>query len=101
LARSPSICTTERSGFTSARAFTAVRRKIGASQKEAEIVAAQTNLQLAQGAPMAFSFQALSVAELRQRFLDYHEHVMKSSVGTLSAGPVTPLSFSVHYFTIH
>jgi hypothetical protein len=61
-----------------------VRRKIGESLKEAEIVAAQTNLQLTQGAPTAFSFQPVSVAEPRQRFLDYHEHVLKSSVGTLA-----------------
>src|SRR5262245_16024088 len=61
-----------------------VRRKIGESLKEAEIVAAQTNLQLTQGAPTAFSFHPLSVAELRQRFLEYHEHVLKSSVSTLA-----------------
>jgi integrase len=60
-----------------------VRRKVGESQCEAEVLAAQTNFQLAQGAPTVFSFQPVSVAELRQRFLDYHEHVMKSSVATL------------------
>ncbi|MBM4073123.1 MAG: hypothetical protein FJ271_29995 [Planctomycetes bacterium] len=61
-----------------------IRRKVGESQKEAEIVAAQTNLQLTQGAPTAFSFEPVSVAELRKRFLDYHEHVLNSSVGTVN-----------------
>src|SRR5262245_9114651 len=61
-----------------------IRRKVSESQKEAEIVAAQTNLQLTQVAPTPFSFQPVSVADLRQRFLDYHEHVLKSSVGTLA-----------------
>lgn len=61
-----------------------VRRKVGPDQKEAEIVAAQTNLQLTQGAPTVFSFQPVSVAELRKQFLEYHEHVLKSSVGTLN-----------------
>jgi hypothetical protein len=61
-----------------------VRRKVGGSQHEAEVLAAQTNLQLAQGTPTVFSFQPLSVADLRKRFLDYHEHVLKSSVATLA-----------------
>src|SRR5580700_8246970 len=49
-----------------------VRRKVGESQHDAEVLAAQTNLQLAQGAPTVFSFQPVSVADLRRRFLDYH-----------------------------
>lgn len=61
-----------------------IRRKVSESQQEAEIVAAQTNLQLIQGAPTAFSFAPVTVAELRQRFLDYHEHVLNSSVGTVN-----------------
>lgn len=61
-----------------------IRRKVSESQKEAEIVAAQTNLQLTQGAPTAFSFEQVSVAELRKRFLDYHENVLNSSVGTVN-----------------
>ena len=36
-----------------------------------------------QGAPTLLSFQPINVPDLRQQFLDYHEHVLKSSVGTL------------------
>ena len=61
-----------------------VRRKVGESLNDAEILAAQTNLQLAQGAPTVFSFQPLTVTGLRQQFLDYHEYVLKSSVATLT-----------------
>jgi len=60
-----------------------VRRKVSDSLKDAEILAAQVNLQLTQGAPTLLSFQPISVADLRQHFLDYHEHVLKSSVATL------------------
>ena len=42
------------------------------------------NAQVAQGAPTLLSFQPIGVPELRRQFLDYHEHVLKSSVGTLS-----------------
>jgi integrase len=61
-----------------------VRRKVAESYAEAEVIAAQVNLQLTQGAPTLLSFQSVSIPELRQRFLDYHEHVLKSSVGTLA-----------------
>ena len=61
-----------------------VRRRIGESRKEAEIIAAQVNLQVTQGSPTLFSFQSILVSELRQHFLDYHEHVLKSSVATLA-----------------
>jgi integrase len=60
-----------------------VRRKVADTRQQAEQVAAQVNAQVAQGTPTLLSFQAISVADLRRQFLDYHEHVLKSSVGTL------------------
>ena len=60
-----------------------VRQKVAATREEAEQVAAQVNAQLTSGAPTLLAFSPVGVPELRQRFLDYHEHVLKSSVGTL------------------
>jgi integrase len=60
-----------------------IRRKIALSREEAEQVAAQINAQLASGAPTLLSFSPVSVPDLRQQFLAYHEHVLKSSVATV------------------
>ncbi len=60
-----------------------VRRKISPSRQDAEQLAAQINAQLAQKTPTLVSFQPIGIADLRQQFLDYHEHVLKSSVSTL------------------
>src|SRR5262249_29484897 len=60
-----------------------VRRKVAPTRTEAEQVAAQVNAQLSTGAPTLLSFQPVGVPELRQQFLDYHEHVLKSSVSTV------------------
>ena len=60
-----------------------VRNKVSVSRGEAEQVAAQVNAQLTSGAPTLLAFIPLGVPDLRQQFLDYHEHVLKSSVGTV------------------
>lgn len=60
-----------------------VRRRIGPSYSEAEQVAAQINGQLATGAPAMLSFEPVPVPVLRQRWLDYHEHVLRSAVTTI------------------
>jgi integrase len=60
-----------------------VRRKVAQAKEEAEQVAAQVNAQLSSGAPTLLSFRPATVPELRRQFLAYHEHVLKSSVGTL------------------
>jgi len=60
-----------------------VRRRIGEDEKAAEQMAALTNAQISAGAPTAFSFTPISVADLRQQFLDYHEHVAGSSLATV------------------
>jgi integrase len=60
-----------------------VRRKIGSTRGEAEQFAAQVTGLLAVGAPTPFSFSPISVSQLRQEFLNYHEHVLHSSVSTV------------------
>jgi integrase len=60
-----------------------IRKKVSESRGEADQVAAQINAQVAQGAPTLLSFQPVSIPGLRNQFLDYHEHVLKSSMGTL------------------
>lgn len=60
-----------------------VRRRVADSADVAAQIAAQVNAQLAVAAPSMFSFTPLPVAELRRRFLDFHEHVIRSSLGTV------------------
>lgn len=60
-----------------------VRRKVAETPEEAEQVAAQVNAQLTSARPTLLTFQPISIVELRQRFLDYHEHVLNSSLGTV------------------
>jgi hypothetical protein len=60
-----------------------IRRKASESSQEAEQLAAQVNAQVAQDAPTLLSFQPISAPDLRQQFIDYHEHVLRSSVRTL------------------
>jgi integrase len=60
-----------------------VRRRVGGSEAEAAQAAADLNARLASGASAPPVFTPVSVAELRRRFLDHHEHVLSSSVGTI------------------
>jgi hypothetical protein len=60
-----------------------VRRRVGPSEEEAGLLAAQINAQLASAAPTVFSFTPLPVAELRRRFLEHHELVLRSSLATV------------------
>jgi integrase len=62
----------------------AVRRKVGHDEASAERVAAQLNAQLASEIPTQFSFRPATVVELRSDFLDFHEHVVRSSLATVS-----------------
>lgn len=59
------------------------RRKVADDREEASQVAARVNSQLASNEPTLLTFTPIGVAELRKQFLDYHEHVLHSSVGTL------------------
>src|SRR4051812_31658690 len=60
-----------------------VRRKAAEAREAAEQLAAQVNAHLTSGAPPLLSFSPIGVPGLRQQFLDYHEHVLKSSIGTV------------------
>jgi hypothetical protein len=60
-----------------------VRRRAAVTEGEAEQVAAQVNAQLATGAPTLVAFTPATVPHLRQQFLDYHEHVLHSSLATV------------------
>jgi len=60
-----------------------IRRRAGDTQEAASQIAAQVNAQLSAKAPTLFDFTPLTVGELRQRFLDYHEHVIRSSLATV------------------
>lgn len=60
-----------------------VRRKVSGNRDEAEHVAAQVNAQVTASSPTLLSFTPIEVTELRQQFLDHHEHVLKSAMGTV------------------
>jgi len=46
-------------------------------------MAAEINAQLEVGAPSALGFEPISIPDLRQRWLDHHEHVRRSSLQTI------------------
>ncbi len=60
-----------------------VRKKVAAEQAEAEQVGAQINAQLSVGSPTLLEFTPISVPDLRNQFLDYHEQVLRSSLATI------------------
>jgi integrase len=60
-----------------------VRRKVADDKGEAAQVAAQINAQLASNSPTLLSFQPVAVPDLRARYLDYHENVLRSSLATV------------------
>ena len=47
-------------------------------------LAAQVNAQLETGAPVMTSIESVTIADLRRRWLDHHEHVLRSSVATIN-----------------
>ena len=59
------------------------RPRVGPDRDLARQMAAQINGQLEVGAPAALSFEPISIPDLRQRWLDHHEHVRRSSVQTI------------------
>ena len=59
------------------------RKKVANNREQAEQVAARINGQLTNNEPTLVSFTPIELATLRQQFLDYHEHVLHSSVATL------------------
>ena len=59
------------------------RQRIGPSLDEAKIAGAEVNAQLATGRRTAFSFEPITVDDLVARWLNHHEHVLRSSVATV------------------
>ena len=61
-----------------------IRRRVGEDQQAAKRAAAQINAQLATAAPTLFAFEPIEIPELQQSFLDHHEHVLRSSLATIT-----------------
>ena len=57
--------------------------RVGPERDLAKRMAAEINAQLEVGVPSALGFEPVSIPELRQRWLDYHEHVRRSSLQTI------------------
>ena len=57
--------------------------RVGPDRDVARQMAAEINAQLEVGVPSALWFQPISFSDLRQRWLDYHECVLRSSVATI------------------
>ena len=60
------------------------RKKVAPTRDQAEQVAARVHSQLVSHEPTLLTFTPIAPAELRRQFLDYHEHVLHSSMGTLN-----------------
>ena len=59
------------------------RPRVGPDREAARQLAAQTNAQLEVGAPAALSFEPIAILDLRDRWLEHHEQVLRSSVRTI------------------
>jgi integrase len=57
--------------------------RVGPDRDATRQMAAEINGQLEVGAPSALRFEPISIAEVRQRWLDHHEYVRRSSVETI------------------
>jgi integrase len=57
--------------------------RVGHDRELARRMAAEINAQLESGAPSLLGFEPVTIAELRQRWLDHHEHIRRSSVNTI------------------
>jgi integrase len=60
------------------------RPRVGPDRAAACQLAAQVNAQLAVGAPAALSFEPVAIPALRDRWLQHHEQVLRSSVHTIN-----------------
>src|SRR4051794_3917895 len=61
-----------------------VRKAVAENAKAAEQVASQINLEVSASAPTLFSFRPTTAGELQRAFVDYHEHVVRSSLPTVN-----------------
>lgn len=60
------------------------RPRVGPDVDAARRLAAQTNAQLETGDVAVLAFEPVAIGDLRQRWLDHHEHVLRSSVHTVA-----------------
>src|SRR5262245_39262425 len=60
-----------------------IRRRVADDKAGAERVAAQINAQLATQAPTLLAFTPISIPELRRKFIDHHEHILRSTLATV------------------
>jgi integrase len=88
------------------------RPRVGPEREAARQLAAQVNAQLEVGAPAALSFEAIAIPELRRRWLDHHEQVLRSSVQTINRYRTAtdhllrfleqrPVRYASHFQTTH
>ena len=59
------------------------RPRVGPDLAAARRLAAQTSAQLESGDVALLSFEPLAIPELRRRWLEHHEHVLRSSIHTV------------------
>lgn len=60
-----------------------VRRPVGPSREDARGLAARINADLAEGAPTSLAYRPLELGVLVRVWLEHHEYVRHSSVGTI------------------
>src|SRR5690606_18080978 len=60
-----------------------IRKRVADTREQAERIAAQLQAQLSAAAPALLTFQPVSTAVLRDRFLEHHEQVLRSSLNTI------------------
>jgi integrase len=60
------------------------RPRVGCQKNDARQLAAQINAQLEIGAPALLSFEPISMAALREQWLQHHENVLRSSLHTVA-----------------
>jgi integrase len=60
------------------------RPRVGPDKEAARQLASQINAQLEVGAPAVLSFEPVPIPELRDRWLQHHEQVLRSSVQTIN-----------------
>lgn len=88
------------------------RPRVGLDREAARQLAAQINAQLEVGAPAALSFEPVAVTELRRRWLEHHDQVLRSSVQTVQRYRTAtdhllrfleqqPVRYASHFHTTH
>ena len=66
----------------------AAQPRVGPDRDSARQMAAKVNAQLESGIPSTLGFEPVSIPDLRERWLEHHEHVRRSSVQTIRLATV-------------